>query len=676
MCKQNNEKIKRDGFFIIFGIFILGLFLRLVYIFQYQSSPFFTSPVIDALSHYLYAVRMASGDWMVRGVVAGRAPLYVYFLAVLFKIFGIGYMASRIVQVALGALNCILVFYLARKVFNRQVGLIAAFICSVYGVFIYFDAEFLNVALTIFINLLLLLSLLKSLERPRFWKWVGSGILFGLALQTSANVGLFLPFIFLWLYLFKGANPTGKFIVWIFLIFLGIILIVLPFAIRNYFQGGDFVLISSTAGINLYIGNNPQADGKSAFAPTRDFSYAGWQDNILISSVKEAERLEGRALKPSEISRFWILKTLEFIITQPGKFIQLLARKFYYFFNGYEIPENQSIYFFRIWSGLLKLLVFTKRFLYFPFGIICPLALVGLAVAFKKEKGVILISFFILAHLILMLIFFVCSRYRAPVVPYFIIFASYAVFWFYNLIKEKKLKILFLSFIPFTCLYFFCNSNFYNVRFDDNSHWFLNLGVAFRYKGRAEQALKSFAYAKKLNAKNPDILYNIGVLYLEKEQYQKAIAEFQEVIKFDPRDSAARSNLGLAYFKQGKLEEAIEEFKIASEIDPEDAGTAVNLGAVYLTQGDLDKAQEILGQAQKIKPNFAPLHNQQGVLYEKLNKFDLAKQSYLLAIKINPDYFEAHYNLALLYERLGLKDKAKEERLKALGLLPRQLEKK
>ena len=164
---KSQQKDKKASFgkdaFLILVIFFSGLFLRLLYIHQYQNSPFFTSPVIDALSHYIYALRLVSGDWLARGVVAPRAPVYVIFLAVVFKMVGTGYIAARVVQMIFGAFNCVFIYFLGKKVFGRVTGLIAAFICTVYGVFIYFDAEFLSVGLTVFLNLLLLLLLLIQL---------------------------------------------------------------------------------------------------------------------------------------------------------------------------------------------------------------------------------------------------------------------------------------------------------------------------------------------------------------------------------------------------------------------------------------------------------------------------------------------------------------------------------
>jgi len=668
---EAQDKKSFQNFFWGFGIFFLAFFLRIVYLYQYRHSPFYESPIIDALSHYLFAQRMAAGDWLVKGVVAPRVPLYVYFLAAIFKIFGTGFTAPRVIQMLLGAFNCVLVYLLGKRVFSRSIGIIAAFIMSVYGVFIYFDAELLNVTLSIFFELVFIIAVLRTMEKPRTWKWFACGALFGIALQTSANVILFFPLLLIWIYKFnnKAADKLKKKLLPIVSVFLGTLLTLMPFALRNYFEGGEFMLLSSTAGINLYIGNNPYADGKTALAPSRDYSYSGWLDNVWVSSIKSAERTSGRDMRPSEISDFWMKRALNFIFTYPGRWFNLLVRKFYYFFNAYEIPENQSIYFFRVWSTLLQILVFSNSFFSFPFGIVCPPALLGIAVSLKREKSVILMNLFILSQLALMMIFFVVSRYRTAVLPYLFVFAGYAIVWIFKLLSQKRIGMFFFSSFILVAMFGFVNSNFFGVKQDDKSLWFLKLGTALHYKGELNRALKSLKQAQKISPENVDAIYNIGVIYLEKGENDKAIEKFNESLKLDPNDSAAYANIGIALSKQGKFEQAIQYYQKSLELDPEDVGTMANLGAAYLNEENFLKALKVLQQAGNMNENFAPVHNHLGVAYERLKRYDEAEAEYKLAVKLDPGYLEGYYNLAGFYKRQGFEDRAKQINIKIMELL-------
>lgn len=687
---MENQKIQKNkskyiDLIICLGIFIFAFFLRLIYLYEYKNNPFFDSPVIDALTNYLFALSAAQGDWLAKGVVVGRGPVYVYFLAFLFKIFGTGFTNVRVGQMALGAVNCILVYFLGKKIFSRWVGVISAFICSMYGVLIYFDAEFLYVGLAIFINILLILSLLNSIDKPKVWKWIGCGILLGASLQTNAIIILFFPWLFIWLFLSadkkKQEEETSikksrlrKAIGTFCLIAIGVSLVMLPFTLRNYFMGGDMVMIGSAVGINLHIGNNPNADGKSVNVPTRDFSYSKqWSDNTLIAAKKGAEREMGRELLPSEASSYWIRKSLGFMLTNPLTTVSLFIRKFYYFFNAYEIAENQSIYFFRFWSPLLKILVFHNNILAFPFGIICPLALWGIAVCSKRDKSVMLLLIYLAAFLMLMMIFFVCSRYRAIAVPVFVIFAAVALDWYAKQIKERKFKVVLSSFIPLFFLYVFSNATVFDIREEDESRWFLNLGTAYRNKGQNEKAIKSFKSAEKVNPRNPDVVYNLGVLYLEKGEYQKALEEFRKSIAIDEHDSAAYSNVGIVLMKQEKIDEAIASFQSALTLDPADVTAMSNLGAALIRKGDYPAALLVLKKGLERDQNFPALHLHLGILFEQTGKYADAEQAYISAIKNEPEYIQAYLGLSKLYDRIGLSDKAEWARTKAMYMVSDKL---
>ncbi len=685
--KLQKNKSKYTDLIICLGIFFLAFFLRLFYLYQYKNNPFFDSPVIDALTNYIFAVRAAEGDWLAKGEVVGRGPVYVYFLAFLFKILGTGFTLARVVQMALGAVNCVLVYFLGKKTFCRQVGVISALICCVYGVLIYFDAEFLYVGLAIFINLSLILSLLHSIEKPRVWKWIACGILLGLSLQTNASIMLFIPLLFVWLFLFAyekkqeevsnldiSKKRFKKAIRTFLLVILGFSLVMLPFTLRNYFMGGDLVMVGSAVGINLHIGNNPNADGKSVNVPTRDFSYSsGWHDNTLIAAKKGAEREMGRELLPSEASNYWIKKSLGFILTHPGTTLCLMFRKFFYFFNAYEIAENQSIYFYRIWSSLLKVLVFHNNILAFPFGIICPLALLGILFCSKKDRSTVLLLIYMASFLFLMMIFFVCSRYRAIAIPVFVIFAGSGVVWYVDRIKQRQFKIIFKSFVPLICFFIFSNLTIFEIRQEDDSRWFLNLGTAYRNKGQNEKAIKSYQAAKKVNPRNPDPVYNLGVLYMEKQEYQKAIEEFRMSINIDEHDSAAYSNLGIVLMKQKRFDEAIASFQSALSLDPADVGAAANLGAALIAKGDYPAALLVLKSGLERDQNFPPLHLYLGIVFEETGKYVDAEKAYLSAIKQKPEYTQAYFGLSKLYDKIGLPDKAKWARMKAMYMFSDEL---
>ncbi len=87
---------------------------------------------------------------------------------------------------------------------------------------------------------------------------------------------------------------------------------ILPVTLANTLSG-DFVLIASQGGVNFYIGNNPESDALRAVVPgTRTDWWGGYNDAIFM-----AEEALGRKLKPSEVSRYWYGRGLEFLWVFP-----------------------------------------------------------------------------------------------------------------------------------------------------------------------------------------------------------------------------------------------------------------------------------------------------------------------------------------------------------------------
>ena len=118
--------------------------------------------------------------------------------------------------------------------------------------------------------------------------------------------------------------------------------------LRNFLVAGELVLIGSQGGINLYVGNNPKSDGKSALAP--GFAEAAqvihddgeYRDTVELAARALAERAEGRSLTAGEVNRFWVDETVEWVRDQPKQALGLFLRKVVYFWSGYEISNNRD----------------------------------------------------------------------------------------------------------------------------------------------------------------------------------------------------------------------------------------------------------------------------------------------------------------------------------------------
>ena len=139
----------------------------------------------------------------------------------------------------------------------------AAGIMALYGPLIYFDAQPLIPVLHIFLMLAGLLLLLRAAGVPEpsthpRRDWIAAGLAWGLAAIATPNLLVCAPLAAIWAR--RRSRPAAAPLV---LFLCGIALPVGLVTLRNVLVTGEWVLISSNSGINLYIGNNPDYGRRS-----------------------------------------------------------------------------------------------------------------------------------------------------------------------------------------------------------------------------------------------------------------------------------------------------------------------------------------------------------------------------------------------------------------------------
>ena len=344
-------------------VFALALALRVAYILEADASPLFEHPAVDAKTYTHHAQRLAAGNWL--GVGEGpfwQPPLYPYFLGAVKVLFPESFFyAVRFAQALLGALVCAMSWWIGRALFNPAVGLLAGIGAALCGPLIFFDGELLPASLAAFVDLLALVVLLRVWRRPSRWGFLGAGAAFGvgaLAVPTVLTFAVAVPIVLLW------RAPCRQGLIWTGAFALGVILAVTPVAWRNWAIGGDGVGISYNAGINLYIGNNPDYAETVAIRP-------GWEWDDLVTQPARAG-IE----RPSAKSAYFAERAWGYIKGDPTGWLGLMGHKLGAFWHGDERGRNQPIYFWRTYSNVLSASLW-KAGIAFPFGLVAPLGAVG-----------------------------------------------------------------------------------------------------------------------------------------------------------------------------------------------------------------------------------------------------------------------------------------------------------
>ncbi|QDU66050.1 glycosyltransferase family 39 protein [Engelhardtia mirabilis] len=213
----------------------------------------------DDYLHFSHALRIVLEDPMAPGHAYYWAPLYRYFLALTMLVVGEDFRHVVLVQNVLGALTCGLAFRIGQRVFSPRAGWAAGLVCAFYPFLAYYEWTTFIAALATFLATLAIDRAVAARALPSARNLALAGVAAALAILARPNLGLFLLAVAAWFALRGGEWSTRLRRTAIFLVAAS--LTVLPVTVRNFAVSGEFVPITSNGAVNVYIGNNPDADG-------------------------------------------------------------------------------------------------------------------------------------------------------------------------------------------------------------------------------------------------------------------------------------------------------------------------------------------------------------------------------------------------------------------------------
>ena len=654
----------RSTHFFLGALLLVALALRLSYLCEHRASPFFDAPIVDAQTFLKQA--LASGPFWGGDEPYWQPPLYIYLLTFVCWLMPASYFVGiRLIHAGLGVLSCLLVYALARHAFGEQVGRIAGVMTALCGSLLYFEGELLAVPVEVFLNLLLLYSLLLAWRRDRGRDWVLAGLIAGLAALTRPTILLFIAAFCAWTLWHRRTSayrPLLPFVV-------PIALVILPVTYRNWTIEPDLVFISSNAGVNFYIGNNADYERTVSLRP-------GMQWETMISEATNSGHETAAAQ-----SAFFFGKALDYITTQPLDYFGLLGEKVFHFWSGPEIKRNQDIYYARQHSQLLSLLLWDWH-VSIPFGLIGPLSLLGLGLSTRGEwtPPIALLRLYALVYAASVVLFFPTARYRMPVVPVLIAFAAFAAFQIYLGVRRRAYIRTTVLALPLGGLLVLCNLAEATPTTEDAQLYF-DLGEVHLRK--RDYALSAH-YSRRALELDPEYNYarhNLAVAYFHQEHYGESEHEALQTLAENPRRADTRVLLGRIYLATDKPQQAEAYLRRALELDPESGMARYYYGRLLYRQGHYATAATHLQRALSWQPQDFWLHyelgralqqagqteaaldqyhrtlslerrpealNAIGAIHLLAGRTQAARTHFLQAIELAPDNPEAHVNLALI----------------------------
>jgi tetratricopeptide (TPR) repeat protein len=555
------------------AVLAVALAARLIALFALKGDLSVRVPLLDALYYMTTATGLAHGQ----GWPAGphfMAPIYPFLLSCVFRIAPATIVTVQAAQLVLGLMTTALVYGTARRV-GPSAGLIAGLLYALCGPAIAYENQVLMEALLAF-SIAVILRLEDSTGRG-WLRGLGAGVAAGIA-TAGRPTYVFLLVLFL---LPPERGPLrhparNRFLL---AALIGFVLVVAPPSIRNTRELGRVSFVTTSGGLNLYIGNHAGASGIYSQPP-------GLFLEKDPTGTRSASQMAGRALTPAQASDFYAKQAFAFIRQRPGAALGLLLRKLGFLMSPAEIPQIESMDELRRDHLSLRLLGLVG------FALLFPLALLGgfarSAAGGVRRACLIALGSGALAHLL----FFSTGRYRASMLPALAVLTGIGGMALLSIARERRgwtrawplpLGILLLLLAPkvdrVATAAWALHQN--GIRYEKlgadrtaeelylkaiaadstlGESWH-NLAACEARQGRSTEAVRTYERALRHLGENPVTLYNLAVLYGGLGLDERALDYFDRSLRADPSDSTVRVDRGVALYRLGRSGEAFDEWR-------------------------------------------------------------------------------------------------------------------
>ncbi len=393
------------------------------------------------------------------------------------------------------------------------------------------------------------------------------------------------------------------------------------------------------------------------------------------------------AALPADRGRFYLSEGLDFIVDQPLSYLHLLYRKFRLFWHAFEIPVSVDIHFYEAHSLLSYLNIF-------GFGVVAPLALVGLVWNWHRWRQYGLLYGFGLSYLVSGLLFTVCARYRLPVVPFLMLFAAEAVRQGALSLKGHQWRRSAALALALGAAFALVHTGTDPAQVDHLRSAWLQGQVHMRNQAH-DHAEAAYLQALQDDAEDADVYNSLGAVYEAQGRPREAETAYRQALALASDHTRARLNLGNLLRREQRFAEAKSLLLAALASDPRPAMQYEGhyyLGYLHLDQQDYLRAYDFfatalksqqrakgfyalanvchhlgrqdeqirhLRQAVGLDSEFAAAQRNLGVLYLQRGEYALAEEALRRALHLEPDVAIAHYNLGVLYVQTGRRELAR-----------------
>jgi len=371
------KKIFNDRQLIVVLLFALIVRLFFMWIYPDQNFP-------DAVAYKTIGQEIFSGQIITNNTYMPLYPIWSYLTG--------GGSIQILMDIFISVASVWLVFSLSLLLFeNRFSALLSSAISALYPHFLFYSVSGLT---EVFYTFLLLFSFLLFYRK----KFIIAIIISVIAILVRPTLDFLNPILIVLFVGFVHSSGWRSVVKYLGIYFITYVVLLSPWWMHQYQKYGEFIRLNLADGIVLYSGNNPlNKTGGGIVGTDVDMSSFANEKNLVIRNKK---------MKTAAI---------EYIVVNPGHFIELAGLKFLRFWRLW--PHTQH---YQQWYVVAASLL--------SYGLILFLA-IGFMLRsggrhFRKLLPIIaLFGYLTLVHMVTI----GSIRYRFPLEPFLIIFASYFV---------------------------------------------------------------------------------------------------------------------------------------------------------------------------------------------------------------------------------------------------------
>ena len=343
-----------------------------------------------------------------------RTPGYPTYLGIFYWIFGVNPQIALYMQAVIGSFNVLFVYLIASRVFDTRTGLLAASITATYPALAYYDIRLLREGLTaLLITATIALLIVPNDNRSNQKRPLLLGALLACASITRPETLLLAaPIAY---FMLRPLRPLKKLWRPILLFSLPILLLWIPWTVRNYNYFGTISPVRHGLGSVLWFG--------SRWADIDGDNHKPRERAILQQLNKD----KFGGLSDKQTDKSYMDNALQDIKQRPDWFVSMIGKKMVLFWrdaNGVKktLPKIHPTLPYLLNTYYYSLLL---------------LALGAVLVLYKKREWVMPLFSIVITYMMIYAILHVRNRYRVPILPIVFVLSAGGFWALYDIVKSK-----------------------------------------------------------------------------------------------------------------------------------------------------------------------------------------------------------------------------------------------